>query len=98
MGWATNLIPKLQAGETIVFNAPNGNSMRPRILPRQQCIVEPISCLPRVGDVVLCKVRGNQYLHLVSAIQGERVQISNNSGHVNGWITRSSIYGRLIDP
>ncbi len=30
------------------------------------------------------------------AIQGERYQIGNNRGGINGWITRRQIYGRLV--
>jgi hypothetical protein len=45
------------------------------------------------GDIVLCKVNGTQYLHLIKAIQGERFQIGNNIGRINGWITQKSIYG-----
>jgi hypothetical protein len=44
---------------------------------------------------VLCRVNGNQYLHLVKAIQGERYQIGNNRGGINGWITRRQLYGCL---
>jgi len=44
---------------------------------------------------VLCKVRGREYLHIVKAIQGPRFQIGNNRGHINGWIGRASIYGKL---
>lgn len=62
------------------------------------CTVSPI--LPDTvltkGSVVLCKVRGREYLHLVSAVRGDQYQISNNHGHVNGWITSKQIYGRLI--
>ena len=50
---------------------------------------------PEKGDVVYCKVKGRQYLHLVSAIKGERYQISNNKGHVNGWIGINQIFGLL---
>jgi hypothetical protein len=35
-------------------------------------------------DIVLCRVSGNQYLHLVKAIQGERFQIGNKRGGING--------------
>jgi hypothetical protein len=41
-------------------------------------------------------VSGNQYLHLVKAIQGDRYQIGNNRGGINGWVTRHQIFGRLI--
>ncbi|MCA9718458.1 MAG: hypothetical protein KC468_27555 [Myxococcales bacterium] len=46
-----------------------------------------------VGDIVLCKVAGSQYLHLVKAIRGERYQIGNNRGGVNGWTGRGNIFG-----
>jgi hypothetical protein len=49
-----------------------------------------------VGDIVLCKVAGNEYLHIVKAINGERFQIGNNRGFINGWIGPSSIYGKCI--
>ena len=49
-----------------------------------------------VDDIVLCRVKGNQYLHLVKAIQGERFQIGNNRGGINGWVTRRQIFGRLV--
>ena len=64
----------------------------------QLCTVEPIQdpATLRVGDIVLCKVNGQQYLHLIKAIQGERVQIGNNRGRINGWITSRGIYGRCV--
>ena len=37
------------------------------------------------GDIAFCKVRGTYYLHLVTAVRDDQVQISNNHGHVNGW-------------
>lgn len=101
MGWASEYIVKLKAGQTVSFR-PRGNSMTPRIKSGQLCTVEPIVDPKRVqeGSVVLCKVRGQEYLHLVSARRGEQYQISNNHGHVNGWITLHQIYGVLtrIDP
>jgi hypothetical protein len=48
-----------------------------------------------VGDIVLCRVNGSQYLHLVKAIHGDRFHVGNNRGGINGWITRRQIYGRL---
>jgi hypothetical protein len=49
-----------------------------------------------VGDIVLCKVHGNEYLHIVKAIQGGRYQIGNNRGLINGWIGASGIYGKCV--
>jgi len=58
------------------------------------CTVAPVDpSILKSGDIVLCKVNGNQYLHLVTAVQGKRYQISNNHGHVNGWVGPNAIYG-----
>jgi hypothetical protein len=63
----------------------------------QLCTVAPLSDEAlEVGTIVLCRVKGSQYLHLVKAIQGERFQIGNNRGGINGWITRRQIFGRLV--
>ena len=60
----------------------------------QLVTVEPVGATElKKGDVVLCKVNGNQYLHLIKAIQGNRFQIGNNLGKINGWINKSAIYG-----
>jgi hypothetical protein len=94
MGWASQYIAKLQGGEPVQFR-PRGHSMRGRIESGQLCTVEPV--VPeslRVGDIVLCKVNGRQYLHLIKAIRGERFQIGNNRGGINGWISAGAIYGR----
>lgn len=75
--------------------------MSPRIQSGQLCTVEPIEAATlRPGDIVLCKVRGAEYLHFVKAIQDERYQIGNNRGLINGWIGANGIFGRLsrIDP
>jgi hypothetical protein len=96
MGWATGYIAKLRAGETVSFR-PRGDSMSPRIASGDLCTVEPVDPSDlRAGDVVLCKVRGAEYLHLVKAVQGGRFQIGNNRGHVNGWVGGSAIFGRLV--
>ena len=96
MGWASSYIAKLQAGETVSFR-PRGNSMSGKIESGQLCTVEPIASeMLEVGDIVLCKVNGSEYLHLVKAIQGPRLQIGNNRGRINGWVTAKSIYGRCV--
>jgi hypothetical protein len=94
MGWATGYIARLQGGETVQIR-PRGQSMKGKIESGQLCTVEPVDpATLQVGDVVLCKVNGRQYLHLVKAIQGGRFQIGNNRGRINGWVSASSIYGR----
>ncbi len=95
MGWATHHIARLQQGETVSFR-PRGHSMSGKIESGQLCTVAPLGAVaPVVGDIVLCRVRGAEYLHLIKAIQGKRYQIGNNRGRVNGWIGRNSIFGRL---
>jgi hypothetical protein len=83
-------------GETVSFR-PRGGSMSPKIESGQLCTVEPVDAAAvRVGDVVLCRVRGTEYLHLVKAIHGSRLQIGNNRGGINGWIGPDAVYGRLV--
>lgn len=68
--------------------------MTGKVNHRQLVTVAPITSPIKKGDVVLCKVSGRVYLHLVTGVDGDRYQISNNFGHVNGW-TRT-IYGKCI--
>ncbi len=95
MGWASHYIERLTRGETVSFR-PRGNSMSGKIESGQLCTVVPLDTVTlAVGDIVLCRVRGAEYLHLIKAIQGPRYQIGNNRGRINGWITVKSIFGRL---
>lgn len=71
--------------------------MTGKISSGQLVTVEPIKdhALLKKGDIVLCWVRGNQYLHLINAVKqpGELFQIANNKGFVNGTAHRRNIYG-----
>jgi len=69
--------------------------MTGRIASGQLCSVVPLDRDPQKGDIVLCRVRGHQYLHLVTAVRGDQYQISNNHGHVNGWTSRKNVFGIL---
>jgi hypothetical protein len=94
MGWAAFHIEKLRHRKTVKFR-PRGNSMIGKIESGQLCTVEPVA--PETlefGDIVLCKVNGREYLHLVKAIEGSRFLIGNNRGRINGWIGANAIYGR----
>lgn len=95
MGWAAAYVEKLRNGETVQFR-PRGHSMRGKIESGQLCTVEPATIDLQVGDIVLCKVKGKEFLHLIKAIQGERFQIGNNRGFINGWIGRSGIFGKCV--
>ena len=96
MGWATAYIAKLRDGESVSFR-PRGNSMAGKIESGQLCTVAPFDCSAlSVGDIVLCKVNGREYLHLIKAIQGPRFQIGNNRGRINGWVSASAIFGKCV--
>ena len=73
---------------------PRGDSMTGKIDSGQLVTVAPLGeRAPKPGDIVLCKVNGTQYLHLVKAVSGERFQIGNNRGRINGWTSKRSIFG-----
>ncbi len=88
-------IAMLRDGQAVQFR-PRGNSMKPKIESGQLVTVSPVKPEEiEKGDIVLCKVNGRFFVHLVSAVQGQRFQISNNKGHVNGWVGHNGIYGRV---
>ena len=94
MGWATKYISELQNNKTISFK-PHGNSMLPLIKSSQLCTLEPITDKELlIDDIVLCKVSGKQFLHIITPIEGNR--ISNNKCHQNCWCSKNNIFGKLI--
>lgn len=96
MGWAAHAIPRLQAGETVVLR-PRGHSMAGRVSDGDYVTVVPCGdAEPQVGEIVLVKVKGREYLHLIKARQGERYLIGNNRGGLNGWVGRAAIFGRAV--
>ena len=98
MGWATAHIKKLQSGAAVQFR-PRGSSMKGRVNDGDLVTVAPLGDAdPAVGDVVLCRVRGAEYLHLVKATRGQQFQIGNNRGGINGWVSRRSIFGVMRGP
>ena len=90
-------IKRLLAGETIEY-AEGGNSMTPLIKSREPIILAPVpeGHTFKRGQIVFVRVRGNIYTHKISAVEKDRVQISNNHGHVNGWTMKSNVYGIYI--
>lgn len=94
--WADWAIEKLLKGEKVKIY-PKGNSMRPKIESGAEVTLEPSSWhILEKGDIVLCKVGKNQYLHLIKSIKGDRYQIANNKGFVNGTISLDKIYGKAV--
>jgi hypothetical protein len=90
-------VSDLAGGQTILWKE-GGNSMTPTLKSGQPVELSPpnLSSLKK-KDIVFCKVRGNYFCHKITAIRGggpkRRFQISNNHGHVNGWIGSKDIFG-----
>ena len=95
MSWATHAIEKLANGEVVQIR-PRGNSMSGKIDNGDLVTITPIFETLEKGDMVLCRVKGNDYLHLVKAVSGDRYLIGNNHGGINGWAMRNSIFGKVI--
>lgn len=94
MSWADRAIKLLADGKDAVIK-PHGNSMKPKVESGATVTLSPITAEEtEVGDIVLCRVKGNVYLHLVKAKQGQRFLIGNNHGHINGWT--KAVYGKAI--
>lgn len=95
-----HIIEKLKTEETVTFS-PRGNSMTPKIKSGQKVTIKRLTKDEKLklskNDIVFCKVKNNIYLHLISAIKGDQVQISNNHGYVNGWTHLDNIYAILIN-
>ena len=94
MSWAKYAKEGLARGETVQIK-PRGHSMKGKVNDGDHVTVEP--CDPStlaVGDIVLVRVHGNDYLHLVKDMDKERFQIGNNRGGINGWVGPHCIYGK----
>jgi hypothetical protein len=77
-----------EAGSVPTVAAPS----RARLNPASFATVVPVDVENlNVGDIVLCKVNGFQYLHLIKAIQGKSFQIGKNRGRINGWIGENEV-------
>lgn len=95
MHWASHAIEKLSLGQQAIIT-PRGNSMQGKVESGSTVVVAPLKANPKKGDIVLVTVNGRCYLHLVVAVQGERYQIGNNKGGINGWVGRNKIHGIAI--
>ncbi len=93
MSWAKYAVEALRNGQSAQIR-PRGHSMKGKVNDGDLVTLEP--CNPdhlSVGDVVLVRVRGRDYLHLIKAIDGGRFPIGNNRGGTNGWVGHNCIHG-----
>jgi len=93
MSWAMHAKEALRRGETVQIR-PRGHSMRGKVNDGDRVTLAPVDpATLNVGDIVLVRVHGADYLHLIKAIDRSRFLIGNNRGGVNGWVGSHAIYG-----
>jgi hypothetical protein len=95
MSWANHCIIQLQQGKTCQIR-PSGHSMTGRINNKDLVTLSPCNHTDlQVDDIILVKVKGRVYLHLIKAINQDRFLIGNNRGGINGWANKNGIYGKV---
>ena len=93
MSWAKHAKEALARGEVTTIK-PRGNSMKGKVESGTAVEVSPCDSKDlSVGDIVLVRVSGRDYLHIVKAVQGNRFRIGNNRGGINGWVGPKAIHG-----
>ena len=96
MSWADRAKEALRRGETVQVR-PRGHSMQGKVDDGALVTLQP--CLPenlKAGDIVLVRVNGNDYLHLIKATSKGRFLIGNNRGGTNGWVGPNAVYGIAV--
>lgn len=94
MSWADWAKKQLSQDKIAIIN-PRGNSMKGKIESGDTVTVEPCDTGSlKIGDIVLVKVKGKDYIHLIKAVDKNRFLIGNNKGRINGWVGSNSIYGK----
>ena len=96
--WADHAKEQLRTGNPVEIH-PKGNSMLPLVKSGDLVRLEPVTDPTKlqVNDIVLVRVHGRDYLHLIKAVgKGPTFLIGNNRGHDNGWVGSNCIYGRRV--
>ena len=97
MSWAQNAIESLKNGETVTIT-PRGNSMKGKVNSGSKVTLKPVGDMElKKGDIVLARVNGKDYLHLIKGLGKKKFLIGNNNGHINGWTARKNIYGIAVE-
>lgn len=96
MGWADAAKEALRKGETVQIR-PRGHSMKGKVNDGDLVTLQPCDVATlRPNDIVLVRVSGNDYLHLIKAVAGTRFLIGNNRGGTNGWVGPNGIFGKAV--
>ncbi len=96
MSWAKYAIEQLKQGQTVQIR-PRGHSMTGKVNDGDLVTVTPVPTdTLEVGDIVLVRVKGTDYLHLIKAINQGRFLIGNNRGRINGWVGHNCVFGKAI--
>jgi Rieske Fe-S protein len=94
MSWVQDALKGIRSSES-VYVRPRGGSMSGIIEDNELVQISgiPINHKYEVGQVVFVKWKGNYLLHLINQVNETSVQIRNNKGKVNGWVSYSDIIG-----
>jgi len=93
------IAPQVLAEEGICEIKTQGNSMQPIMTTGDTLrLIKVNPSKLRKGDAVFCKVGGNIFVHLISAVdsKNERFLICNNKNYTNGWTSAKNIYGLCV--
>ncbi len=96
MSWARAAIEALLRGEEPTLRY-HGEAMRGRIDDGAAVTLAPVEPGElKVGDVVLARVKGEDYLHLITAIDRCTFFVGDNVGGVGGWIETAALHGVVV--
>lgn len=96
MSWVKDALSQLKENEVCKIR-PIGGSMRGRIESGQLVTIRKFNDELKVDDIVFLRWKNNYLIHIVSKIDEDNIEISNNLGKINGWAKKSDILGIVIN-
>ena len=96
MSWARAAIEALLRGEDSTLRY-HGDAMRGRIDDGAEVNLAPVDPGElKVGDLVLARVKGEDDLNLIRAIDRGTFFVGDNIGGVGGWIETGALHGVVV--
>jgi hypothetical protein len=96
MSWVKEALEELKKGNLTKVR-PIGGSMRGRIESGQLVTLKPAKFNDvEVDDVIFITWKGNYILHLVLDKKDNELQIGNNIGKINGWVSADALIAKVI--